>query len=1026
AGVRKYRVRRDEAQRRLEAARAELRRLNDIITELDAHIEPLRAEAEKARQYEQIDARLRQVELLLLAAEYMARQRRRGRLENERANAEQELESARERTASLEAQLQTLRRDAQAAAERLDELRSRCIELRQKLNAVRSQRDLSIERKSALEQQLQAWGEAGARAREQAEELAARQKALEAEAAELEAGLQTALASLQEAREGAAEAEEAYRKCIRERESRQRLVASLTERISRAQQEVVDLQASETDLAERILRLENQLRQTQQLAARLYSERAALATALEEARTQRQLAQQRLRAAHEQRQGASRRLEEHLAKIALVKQALAATRAIMETMAFEAEEGDALAEVMRAAEAGVLQGVLGPVASLMDTPEELVPAVAAALGEKARWLAVTDLAAAEAVIRFVQEKKLGAIGVIVLDALEGFVTPEQTDATLATLVRAPETAALVAQHLLGDTLLVGSLGEALEAVEHTGRPLRAATRDGELAAARGAELSTIGPNETSNSPVARARRLRQAQDKYQRLLEAEARLVAGEARLRNLLQEADAEVRAASARVSELQGAEAQLSAKLQSVEERVAAADAAVADTGTDLDNLKARLASIRQRMELARETAEGLREELAALAEVEDGQREQELAEHAAQKREQALAEEVRVAQLRQRLEASRRELERVREEAARWAKQAEEADRKVQDLTKALQETTEKLEQLPEVEPIEQRLASEEARLRAETERARQLEEQSRRVEAEIAQRRRQMDEAAATLHRAELALAREETQLAALVERLQDQYGTRPSELDGLLPQTFSRADAEREAEQLKAKIRELGLVNLGAPQELERLEARRSYLASQREDVEKARQDLLQLIEELDASAKEEFLKTFDEVARAFQHCFERLFGGGETRLELTNPDDPLEGGVEIMVRPPGKRWQNLLLLSGGEKALTATAFVFALLQVRPSPLCVLDEIDAALDAASTDRFIALLKDFAARSQFIIVTHNPQTVTAADMIYGVTMQTPGVSMVLAVELEEAQEMAREATRARAKLRIAPAT
>jgi chromosome segregation protein len=212
---------------------------------------------------------------------------------------------------------------------------------------------------------------------------------------------------------------------------------------------------------------------------------------------------------------------------------------------------------------------------------------------------------------------------------------------------------------------------------------------------------------------------------------------------------------------------------------------------------------------------------------------------------------------------------------------------------------------------------------------------------------------------------------------------------------------------------------------GAPEELERLEARQEYLRVQLDDVAGAREELLQLISELDDAAKTEFLRTFAEVAVAFEEVFQRLFDGGETRLELTLPDDPLNGGVEIIVRPPGKRLQNLMLLSGGERALTATAFVFALLRVRPSPFCVLDEIDAALDAASTDRFIALLGEFAELSQFILVTHNPQTITAADRLYGVTMQTPGVSMVLAVQLEEAREMASDG-RTRPQLRITPAT
>jgi chromosome segregation protein len=264
----------------------------------------------------------------------------------------------------------------------------------------------------------------------------------------------------------------------------------------------------------------------------------------------------------------------------------------------------------------------------------------------------------------------------------------------------------------------------------------------------------------------------------------------------------------------------------------------------------------------------------------------------------------------------------------------------------------------------------------------------------------------------LHGADLALTRCEGQLQAIGERLGDTYDMTPEQAAAVTLQDMSENEARRQAGQLRAEMRRLGSVNLSSIDECERLKAREEFLDGQRNDLLQAKADLLQVIHEMDEAAKEAFLETFGRVAIEFDDLFKTLFEGGETELRLTTPDDPLNAGVEVIVTPPGKRQQNLLLLSGGERAMTALALLFSLLRVKPSPFCVMDEIDAALDAANTDRFGNMLRVFAERSQFVLITHNPRTMEKVNVLHGITMQEPGVSKLISVQLEEAQREAEQ--------------
>ncbi|MEN8098026.1 MAG: AAA family ATPase, partial [Chloroflexota bacterium] len=282
------------------------------------------------------------------------------------------------------------------------------------------------------------------------------------------------------------------------------------------------------------------------------------------------------------------------------------------------------------------------------------------------------------------------------------------------------------------------------------------------------------------------------------------------------------------------------------------------------------------------------------------------------------------------------------------------------------------------------------------------------------------RRQVRTAEQDSSQAELSLHRQQDQLDHLRDRIAEELGLvdLPLEEDidgqnplpmgeiiGQLPFVKELPKGIEETIQVRRQqLRRMGLINPAAPREFHELSQRYEFLDQQMTDLEEASKKLKQVIDELDVVMEREFNRTFNAVATEFRAAFTRLFAGGSARLVLTDPDSPINSGVEIIARPPGRRQQGLALLSGGERSLTAAALIFALLKVSPTPFCVLDEVDAMLDEANISRFRDMLKELSENTQFIIITHNRGTVVAADTIYGVSMGDDGVSQVMSLRLE----------------------
>ncbi|WP_209122416.1 chromosome segregation protein SMC [Alkalihalobacillus sp. BA299] len=261
----------------------------------------------------------------------------------------------------------------------------------------------------------------------------------------------------------------------------------------------------------------------------------------------------------------------------------------------------------------------------------------------------------------------------------------------------------------------------------------------------------------------------------------------------------------------------------------------------------------------------------------------------------------------------------------------------------------------------------------------------------------------------LHQCEVLTNRYDVQLDNRLTLLREEYELSYEAAQNEHPLMLPVEEAKTKVKLIKLAIEELGTVNLGAIEEYERVSERHQFLHEQKEDLVMAKENLFNVIMEMDEEMTKRFKDTFDQISAHFKVVFKQLFGGGHADLVLTNPEQLLTTGVDIMARPPGKKLQNLALLSGGERALTAIALLFSILKVRPVPFCVLDEVEAALDEANVNRFASYLKAFSGQTQFIVITHRKGTMEEADVLYGVTMQESGVSKLVSVKLEDTKEL-----------------
>ena len=1012
-GIAKYRYRRTEAEHSLAAAQANLERLRDILGELESRVGPLAREAEKAKAYLELASRRKGLEVTLwvesiraaraamqqLQRDYETAQAAFERWDSQDKASQQEAEEIRMQAQRLTVEIERLNGDIRSITEQISGSDSRIAVLENdRVHARQSAESLRAELAAG-----QTGREAAAagleRQKAEARELDRRAEALAAEAG----GLEQQLAGLQ-SRTDAASARQA---ALRAR------LADVTDRETTARVEEAAARAAAESARGRLPEAQAAARAEQDRLAGLQENLADTGKYLDMlAGSEKQLANVRARLALKlnSRKKALAAASEAEQELARARDAAAQRLNVLQELEKNMEGYQhSVRAVMQAAAGGRLQGVVGPVSSILTVEAGCELAVETALGAALQNIVVENEAAAKAGIALLRRENAGRATFLPLDTVQpGLFRGElPLQARLASsLVRAEERYQNIVSYLLGRIVVVEDIHAAARVARELHYRNRVVTMDGQVVNAGGS--FTGGSVQRSAGLFTRRQEIRELQDKIAGLARD---CTAARLRTAQCKSQADAvaaELTAAEGEERTAAGDRVRAEAEGKRLEQAVRQAEEAARQRSAEAGALASEAGRQAEAAEKAAEAraaleaeAGALTAELARLTEGGDSfaARQAELADALAQKRMDQLA--------------CQKDAELCRSRIADWEQRLADAGAHQDSLAAAIRDLEardgEILRAIQEVKDQTRRsrdaVREKEAAIQAAA--GRRMERQAAETKAQAAARaaaenREDASREMARLSERKSAAEGEYDQLAA---KLWDEYQLTPTEAAKFCVEYASLAALRAQVAEVRGKMRALGSVNVGAVEEYQEVRGRYESLKAQVEDVEESRDRLVRMIGELNGQMRDIFRRNFAAINGHFGRVFAELFGGGEASLALEDENDVLNSGIEIRVSPPGKVIKNLEALSGGERALVAISIYFAILAVNPSPFCILDEIEAALDDANVVRFAQYLRRISGKTQFIVITHRRGTMEAADILYGVTMQEDGISKLLRLDLEQ---------------------
>ena len=1023
AGIVKFKARKEEADKKLQRTLENLERVDDILDELTKRLKPLEEQSRNARVYLELSTELKDLDLNLFL---IRSDRARARL----SELESELLTVQTILTDTESNLtdKTTRRDE--TQNRIDQLEEAITKARTELMECAEHVHESQKKLSALQSRRETRSENRQRIVREQEEAQERLAEIEKDHARIQADVEKQHSLITDAeqilratQEAAEKAQTKEKEADAALEAQKAAVIDQMNRLSDVRNDKTRLNTMQAQMETRLTEIEESSGALQEQEAALREALIAVEKQLETENQHQQQCQEKLaqaRQASDEADTAYANLRADVEKQSADMQAAASRHNVLTEMTRDMEGYNmAVRRAMTYAKQRGLTGVKGVLAQLMTVPQAYETAIDMALGAAQQNIVTDTEETAKELINYLRQNRLGRATFLPMSAIRGktlygnernaLKLPGCLGVASELVQCAPEYRGIV-ENLLGRTVIADNLDHGIPIMRAGNHAFRLVTLEGDVMHSGGSMTGGSAQSKVSNL-LSRERELK----------ELTAKLQTGRAELDKCRQELTQRQQTAQEKRQKVSDAVNALHQQEIAVAREQARRESVSADLNTHLQRMQeteqARvqlhqsLEDIRQQLETIEHQRTGAQGDQSAME-----QKTIEMQNALVKARAEASAENDRLmvrtlqlSDLRHGLSDLERDEAHAQQDQAQILREQERREQLLHEMDEldAIDENDMKREEAESARRQKEQLRQESAAQAIEQRRS-QAQSDLRDILSDMENLHEAYNRDSEKLHKTELAKARIEGDQKNLQNRIWDTYKLTYAGAEEFRRTPFDEKESDRRAAELQGQIRALGTVNVGAVEEYAETKARVDDLTTQQQDLKRAEMDLRELIERLLIQMRSTFVENFSKMQGYFAETFTRLFGGGHAELKLMDPDDPLNCGIEVNAQPPGKKLQLLSLLSGGERALTAIAILFAMLKLKPTPFCILDEIEAALDDANIGYYADYLKEYSKGTQFIVVTHRKGTMERCNSLFGVAMEEQGVSRMVSVSLQDYQE------------------
>jgi len=1019
AGIAKYKAKKREALARLERVNQNLLRVGDLIEEVERELRSVRLQAQKAKRYQRYAGRLAELKVMLALKQYLDLGAKKDDAEGRvriLTDAQQQLNAA---VAGLEAEQSRVEVATVRNEKLLTGLRAEAASMEARRAGAQEKIANDKRRIAELSQSEQGHRGAAESIRQRAERAREESVALAEKRSQSEEEIRRMRDRIEERTNRVTEMDQECKQLSESIEMRKIEVVGLLQKRSKLHNEMTAIEAENRSFKARAARLEERQNTLEAEISSLRTRQDELASARDAIAAEIAARVEDCRAREAELAG----VQERMTRLRQDREAHRLERAECLSRKKVLEDLEARAEGVNAGVKYVLEaarredglsGVKGMVADMIEVDFEHALAIEAALDEGAQHVVTESTSHAVRAMEALRRDDAGRAWFLPMDRLtqkpspvpESLLNEPGVIGRAADLVRVKNGGGAVVEHLLGDTIVVDKIERAIALGSNGAADLRLVTLQGDIVEPHG---PICGGGRLTGSIISRKSELTKLEEDLARigreLSDIESELQRSEERAKTL----DEELRNLRSDIESKNMARLEKDNDIKACEERL---QGLLQESGVnEQDLVEVRCAieqNVRNESELQQQLEQLDRERQEMESRVkEDSAR---LNEKAAL-RDSAAAEltELRVtaAQKEEKLQALKAAIENLAREISEREEQAASRESEAARCRRLIAEAEEEIKRNEAMlAELAAKTAETNERIQAAATERERLAERHTRIQDELRSHRQRLNSVGEELQNARLEAAQHEVKMSDLVEKTKEEFQVDLREKQPAPDfDQVNWAEVEAEIDDLRGKIARMGNVNLDAIEEQREKEERAAFLKAQKEDIENSQKSLQDSIRRINRQSRIMFRETFEAIRENFRETFRKLFEGGRADLVLEPDVDILEAGIDIIACPPGKTPRSIMLLSGGEKTLTTVALLFAIFKAKPSPFCILDEIDAALDESNIDRFVSLLQEYLGKSQFVIITHNKRTMGVADVLYGITMQRSGVSKKVSVKFEK---------------------